>query len=299
MAPSRAGLVGAAIVLSLARSGLAQEGADVEAPGPPSLPPLAHDGDTYTFEYTFARIAPNAVGRTSGDAAYAWFAHGALEVPLVPRAWYVGVAHDVAAAALPGAGQTVLAGNPELWGRGLWSSVRGLASGGGFGVVVPVPRDLSAEEQAVLRTVRVVRPWDVAYFDDRAWTFRPWLDIRHLAGPVVLQLRQGMDGSLLDGTFDLTARLTFFAALRPLRELGLGVEVWEIYAITSDRVSDDKRATFAISPSIRLDLGAVGTAVALLFPIETPLRGDVADFQAARIVTDFRFDLPFPRPSSP
>lgn len=299
MTPTRASVVAAALALCSAPSALAAEGADAEAPGPPSLAPLAHDGDTYTLEYTLARIAPNAVGGASGDAAYAWFAHGALEMPLVPRAWYVGVAHDVAAAALPGGGQAILAGNPELWGRGLWSSVRGLASGGGLGLVVPVPRELSREEQVVLRTVRVVRPWDVAYFDDRAWTFRPWLDIRHLAGPLVLQLRQGMDGALLDGTFDLTARLTFFAAVRPLRELGVGVEVWEIYAITSDRVPDDKRATFAVSPSFRLDLGAVGAALALLFPIETPLRGDVSDFQAARLVTDFRFDLPFPRPSSP
>jgi len=145
----------------------------------------------------------------------------------------------------------------------------------------------------------VVRPWDVAYFDDRALTFRPWLDIRHLAGPVVLQLRQGMDGTLVGGSFDLTARLTFFAAVRPTRRLGLGVEVWEIYALTSDAVADDQRATFAISPSVRLDLGPVGTALALLFPIATPLRGDVADFQAARLVTDFRFDLPIPRPSGP
>ncbi len=269
-----------------------RETADLDAPGPPSLPALAHATPTYTLEYTAARIAPNDVGGTTGDDAFALYAHGALEVPLVPRAWYIGTAHDLASAALPGSGQAFLAGNPEIWGRGIWSSLRGLSSGGGLGIVVPVPRSLSAQEQTALRAVRVVRPWDVAYFDDLTLTFRPWFDIRHIADPIVLQLRQGIDWSVDAAGSDLTARLTFFIGYRALRELNVGLEVWEVYAITSPSVADGRRATFAMSPSVRADLGPATLSLAFLFPIATPLRGDVEDFQAVRIASDFAFDLP-------
>ena len=158
--------------------------------------------------------------------------------------------------------------------------------------MVPVPRNLSDQELTALRAVRVVRPWDIAYFADLTLTFRPWFDIRHIAEPLVLQLRQGIDWSVDAAGSELTARLTFFTGYRATQELSVGLEVWEVYAITSQSVADDRRATFAMSPSARADLGRVTLSLAFLFPVATPLRGDVADFQAVRIVSDFEFDLP-------
>lgn len=86
----------------------ADPGAVLDAPAPPTLPALAHANLTYTFEYTAAAIEPH---ETSSGMAYAWFAHNEIEQPLVSRKWYLGVAHDVAAASVPGVGNAILLGN--------------------------------------------------------------------------------------------------------------------------------------------------------------------------------------------
>jgi hypothetical protein len=257
------------------------------------LPALAHRDLVYTFEYTAAAITPNESDR-SGEA-YAWSVHSDLELPIVPRRWYVGLAHDFAAASVPGVGRAFLLGNPEIWGRGLWSSVLGLSAGGTLGVVLPVPRDLSDTDAEVLRIIRVVRPWDVAYFDDLTLTFRPSFDVRHVTGPVIFQLRQGIDWSVAmrdtktrSSGSELAARVTFYVGVRVAEPVGLGVELWEVYELTAD-VPDEKRAALAISPSVRFMLPPVEPAISVLLPIASPLRGDVESYYAARVNVSFAF----------
>src|SRR5262249_39911630 len=150
--------------------------------------------------------------------AYAWFAHNEVELPLVPRVWYLGAAHDIAAGFVPRVGHDFFFGNPELWGRGLWSSVVGLSSGAGFGVVLPLPRRPSHAAPTLCETVRVGRPWDAAYFSDRTTPLRPWIDVRHIAGRFILQLRQGLDVSIMlhdigpqERRTDYVARTAFYA----------------------------------------------------------------------------------------
>lgn len=276
----------------------------LDAPAPPTLPALAHRDPTFTFEYTAAVIQTKKDDR-SGDA-FAYFAHTDFEYPIVPRSWFLGLANDVASAAVPGVGTAFLLGNPEISGRGVWSSVRGLSSGGGLGVVLPVPRTLSPVEGEVLRTVRTVRPWDLASFSSLKLTFRPWIDIRHVTGGLIFQLRQAVDWSInLAGSdpsettssgakprvTDFTARLTFYTGYRLNEAIGIGVELWEIYEVTKDLPNDDNRATFALSPSIRFMLPRVQPAVSFLFPLATPLRGDVASYYAARFNIGFNFDV--------
>ncbi len=314
MAPRRAVLLHAArlaafglAAASSVPAALAEEdpGAVLDAPAPPTLPALAHANLAYTFEYTAAAIEPN---ESSSSMAYAWFAHNEIEQPIVSRKWYVGVAHDVASANVPGLGNAILLGNPEVFGRGLWSSILGFSSGGGIGTVLPVPRSLDRYDLEVLRTVRVVRPWDAAYFTDLTLTFRPWLDIRYVTKRFLVQVRQGLDWSVLlsvkpacdeagatacDPTppsrrTDITARLTLYAGYRVTKDIGLGLELWEVYQVTAD-IPDDKRAAFAVSPSIRILLPHVQPALSALFPIATPLRGDVASYYALRLNVGFSF----------
>jgi hypothetical protein len=264
----------------------------LDAPAPPTLPALAHPTLTDTFEITTASIDPGA-GR---GRALAWFLHDELEHPIISRIWYVGAAHDVAVGAVPGVGNNFFFGAPEIWTRGLWSSVIGLSSGGGFGVVLPPPRTLSPSAQEIFDTVRVVRPWDAAYFTDRTVTLRPWIDVRHVVGRFILQLRQGMDVSIVarsllknERRVDYTARTTFYLGFRIAQPIGVGLEVWEVYQISAD-VPDDRRAAFAISPSVRLSLGRIEPALSLLFPIATPLRGEAASYWATRLNVGFEFD---------
>lgn len=278
----------------------------LDAPAPPTLPALAHRDLTFTFEYTAAVITPTKDDRR-GDAV-AYFVHTDFEYPIVPRKWFVAVANDIASAAVPGVGTAFLLGNPELSGRGVWSSTRGLSSGGGLGIVLPVPRTLSPVEDEVLRTVRTVRPWDLASFSSLTLTFRPWIDIRHVVSGFVFQLRQGIDWSInLNGPdkpeggatasgssprlTNFTARLTFYAGYRVNPAIGVGVEIWEVYEVTKDLANDDNRASFALSPSIRLMLPRVQPAISFLFPLATPLRGDVASYYAGRISLGFNFDV--------
>ncbi len=277
----------------------------LDAPAPPTLPALAHRDLALTFELTGAVIQPNANDR-SGDA-FAYFMHSDVEYPVVPRSWFVGLSNDLASAAVPGVGKAFLVGNPEIWGRGVWTSVRGLSSGGGLGVVLPIPRSLSPVEDQVLRTVRTVRPWDLASFSSLQLTFRPWIDIRHVTGGLIFQLRQAVDWSInLNGTdsaangatasgakprlTNFTARLTFYTGYRLSEAIGVGVELWEIYEVTKELPNDDNRATFALSPSIRFMLPRVQPAVSFLFPLATPLRGDVASYYAFRFNIGFDFD---------
>jgi hypothetical protein len=266
----------------------------LDAPAPPTLPALAHKDLRFTFEYTAASIEPNVP--TGAGRSYAWFAHTDLELPIVPRKWYMGLAYDTAAASVPGVGREFFTGNPELTARGLWSSVQGFSAGAGLGIVLPVPRDLGPDEVTILRAARTVRPWDAAYFTDLTLTFRPSFDIRHVTGRFILQLRQGIDWSIAlpkarasgPGT-EMTARATFYIGYRAAEPVGIGLELWEVYQVTAD-VPDDKRAAFAVSPSIRFILPRVQPALSVLFPLSTPLRGEVASYYGARFNVSFDFE---------
>ena len=279
--------------LTTERARAQDRAAVLDAPAPPTLPALAHPTLSDTFEITIASIDPgNGAGR-----AYAWFLHDELEYPIVSRIWYVGVADDVAAGAVPGVGSNFFIGAPELWTRAVWSSVIGLSSGGGFGVVIPAPRDLSPAATVIFDTVRVVRPWDASYFTDQTVTLRPYADVRHLVGRFTLQLRQGLDVAIVaralrkeERRVDFTARTTFYGGFRVSEHVGVGLELWEDYEITAN-LPDDRRAAFAVSPSVRLIVGRVSPAFSLLFPISTPLQGAAASYYAARFNVGFDFDV--------
>lgn len=285
----------------------------LDAPAPPTLPALAHPSLTYTFEYTAASINPQT--QIGSGRASAWFAHNEVELPLQSRKWYLGAAHDIAAGAVPGVGHGLFFGNPEIWGRGLWSSIVGLSSGAGLGVVLPLPRSPSQLDSEVLQTVRVVRPWDASYFNDRILTVRPWFDIRHIVGRFIFQVRQGLDvtvalralrseaeqralpsggGSYLhfgpaEHRMDFVARATLYVGFRATKEIGLGLEVWEVYQVSAD-IDDAKRASVTLSPSVRFMLGRVAPALSVLVPLTTPLRGEAASYYAARLNVAFDFD---------
>lgn len=289
----RVALAAAAIVIALpAPARAADRAASLDAPAPPTLPSLAHPALTDTFEITAAGIDPSG----GGARALAFYLHDELEYPLISRVFYLGAAHDVVAGAVPGVGHNFFFGAPELWTRWLWSSVIGLSSGGGFGVVLPLPRRLSQDAQDIFDTVRVVRPWDAPYFTDLTVTLRPFIDIRHMVGRFILQLRQGMDIAIVardlrsgERRVDYTARTAFYLGFRVAEPLGVGVELWEVYQISAN-LPDDRRAAFSVSPSVRLSLGKIEPSIGFIFPVATPLRGEAASYFAARFNVGFEFD---------
>jgi hypothetical protein len=172
-------------------------------------------------------------------------------------------------------------------------------------VVLPVPHDLSPSAATIFETVQVVRPWDAAYFTDRVLTLRPWVDIRHVVGRFIFQLRQGLDIGIAarallpnENRVEYVARTAFYAGFRLAKPIGVGFEVWEVYQISANLcptaapcLDDDKRAAVSVSPSVRLLLGRIEPALSLLFPVATPLRGEAVSYWAARFNVGFDFDV--------
>jgi hypothetical protein len=302
------------VVLSAASAGADEErrARAIDADGPPSLPGLVHSDVALLFEHTFAGAVPTdpvSVQAVPGASALAYSATWLIEAPLAPHAWYFGAAGGVAGAAVPragtpGAGGTaVVLANPQLWARGIWWSEAGLAAGGGLGLVLPVPRTFSALEAEVVRAVRVIRPADYPHYQDMALAARPFLDVRYVAGPIVLGLRQGLDVVVLardleerEHRADLTAVAAAFVGFEPVSALDLGLELAEVYQISADVSApscsdpcDQYRAQLTLSPSVRLDLDRAAVAVSVLFPLSTPLRAEVASYFAGRLHLETHF----------
>lgn len=246
---------------------------------PPSLPDLTHADATLDLDYTGAGIGQGSLGQT-----LTWMALLRGEIPLTTRAWHFGAAWDFASAASEGRGRTLIYGNPEVWVRGAGWHASGLVGGGGLGIVIPMPRDLDADGRSVLDAVRVIRPWDSAYFASDALTLRPTFDARLVLEPFVLQLRQGLDWSFdfSRDRSDILARIGSYFAVSPLPWTALGVELWQTYSVTQE-VRDDQRAAITLAPSARVRLGPVQPGVSVLFPITTPLEGIARDYFAVRI----------------
>jgi hypothetical protein len=284
----------------------------LDADGPPDTPGLSHRGVAFNFQYAVASAEPTDVVSfepIADSRAYAYAVRWLVDAPLSPRRWYMGVATDVAAASVPSGdspesgGSTLVLGNPVLWARGIWSSELGLSAGGGLGIIVPVPRSFSTLEAEVVRVIRVVQPLSYALFQDLALAARPFFDIRHVTGPVTLQVRQGVDFSVLlrdhseaENRYDIAAHLSAYVGVETIKQLTLGLEVSEVYQITAGVSTpgcadpcDQSRVAFIISPVLRLRIPPLSPSISALFPLSTPLRSEVASYWAARLHLDVVF----------
>ena len=270
-----------------------------DAPAPPTLPDLTHRALALSLEVMSGSIRPypKEDGTQANRIAVAL---GRLEAELAisNRRWYLGYAQELATGrVLSGDVSATVLSNPEFWGRALWASKAGLAYGGGIGFVPPLLRqDLDEDKQSVRANIRVLRPWDYPHFAGQSFAVRPFVDVRSLDGPIMLQLRQGLD--ILQQVSDeiggpsttFTSRTTFYIGYRPIDELGIGLELWEVYFIKSPEVSDDQRAVFAVSPSIRWMTRVVQPAMSMMFPVDRPLFNSAKDYWALRLTVGLVLD---------
>lgn len=291
-----------------------------DAPSPPSLPDLTHRALYASFETTQASVHPNNVngvpqGRVLGSITRL---EGELAID-ARRRFFAGVGEEVAISGL-GSG-TLLPSYPELWGRAVWASRAGLAYGGGLGFVLPVfSRPPNTEAAAAARIARVVKPWSFALFSDNTFTARPFLDARIIDGSVTLQLRQSFElqGLVADArlpTRSLVSRTTLYVGYQPIKPLGFGMEVTEVYFISASRVcvadvpknaeggpaaagtespcttlTDDLRAAFVVSPSVRFLIRDFQPALSAIVPFGQTLLGEARSFWAVRLTIGGVFD---------
>lgn len=291
-----------------------------DAPSPPSLPDLTHRALYASFETTQASVLPNNVngvpqGRVLGSITRL---EGELAIDS-RRRFFAGAGEEVAISGL-GSG-TLLPSYPELWGRAVWASRAGLAYGGGLGFVLPVfSRPPNTEAAAAARIARVVKPWSFALFSDNTFTARPFLDARVIDGSVTLQLRQSFElqGLVADArlpTRSLVSRTTLYVGYQPIKPLGFGMEVTEVYFISASRVcvadvpkgsesspaaagtespcttlTDDLRAAFVVSPSVRFLIRDFQPALSAIVPFGQTLLGEARTFWALRFTIGGVFD---------
>jgi hypothetical protein len=106
----------------------------------------------------------------------------------------------------------------------------------------------------------------------------------------MLQLRQGIDisgqtaevASLTPKT-NLTSRTMLYMGYRPLDQLGIGLEITEVYFIKAPGVADDERAAFTVSPSVRWMTKVIQPAASMIFPIDKPLFHAAHSYWAAQL----------------
>lgn len=261
-----------------------------DAPAPPTIADLTHRAWALSVELTGASVQPlREPDGTQPPDVGVFIGRVEAEAAVASRRWYIGMAEQLAVGrALSGDASATLISNPEVWGRALWASRAGLAYGGGLGIVLPIVPQDAEEGLSVRNTVRVVRPWDYPQFAGRVFTFRPFIDVRSIDGPVMLQLRQGIDvvaqaGDTAIPDTQLTSRTTFYIGYRPVEALGLGLELFEVYFIKAPGVPDDQRASFAVSPSVRWMTPVAQPALSFLAPVDEPLFHQAEGYWAVRL----------------
>lgn len=267
-----------------------------QAPRPPTLPELTHADDEAVLETTAGALLPSG----GGAPTHAYVQRLGLEIPLSMRRWYVGAAYELAGGDA-GGGFDVVGGNLELEGRTLWATRTGLALGGGLSLMVPTSDfqdDCPATVQptaaaAVACSAATLRPWDLTAFVPGAFGVRPFVDVRALDGPLVVQLRQGLDltiGAASLGDRRLWATLGAYVGWSFVPQAALGLEAFEAYAITVPGVRDDARAAIVVSPSVRLVLPWVQPAISAFTNIGTPLYGAHASIWGLRLAITLVYD---------
>jgi hypothetical protein len=273
---------------------------------PPSIPDLTHRKIWLGLETNFASIKPHDAITGPQPRAFGALIRLEAEGSIWRRHWYLGGAYETAYGRPPGGKDgSVVYGYPEIWARGVWATRAGLAYGGGISMFLPLfQRSPSSAAASVTDAVRVVRPWDYPAFADNTVTAIPFVDARVIDGTVTLQLRQGFafGGIVAEARVpsnSIVSHTTLYLGYRPIDELGLGLEVWEVYFLSASRtgnaddcsattvtdrcIRDDQRGVFAASPSVRLLTRRFQPAFSLIFPMGHPLFDQVQSYWAARL----------------
>jgi len=240
------------------------------APRAPTLPELTHSEMEATMETTAGAIAlPD-----HGGLQHAYIQRLALEVPVGLRRWYVGASYEVAGGN-NGTGFAVVGGNLAVDGRTVWATTTGLAFGGGVSLMAPTASyDPDGPASRVALAAATLRPWDVSYFVPDSYGVRPYVDVRALDGPFVVQFRQGLDltvSSLLLSDRRLYATTGVYLGWQIGRLVATGLEVFEAYAIDLPAVLDGNRESLIVSPSVRLALPWVQPAISAFTNLGPPI----------------------------
>ena len=230
-----------------------------EAPRPTMMAELTHPDGEVTLEQTSGVLNP----RGYGEAGHVGVHVGriAIEQPVYSRLVFVGATYEAAYGA-PATPTTpkLIGSNLDLSVRAVWATRNGLAFGGGLGTMLPTARfEDSSPVQNLAVAATALRPWDYAMFRDANFGLRPFLDLRYIAGPVIIQAHETFDvlfatrgdGTSADGFYDLDVVTSFYVGVRVRKELAVGAEMSQLYRVSADKIADDRRSSVAFAPVMR------------------------------------------------
>ncbi len=219
----------------------------------------------------------------------------AVEAPLGPRRWYLGLAYEAAygAPATQPGGASFVGGNLELYGRTVWATRTGYAFGGGVGILPPVTTfsSDSAGTNVALAAISL-QPWDYPFFRTGVLTARPFVDMRTLFGPFVVQLRASFDFSITVNDItqrDVAASTTVYLGWHATSIVGVGLETTEYYLVDAD-VPDSQRAKVVAAPNVRFLLPGIQPAIGAFVGVGTPLASSADSVWGLRFALTFVWD---------
>jgi hypothetical protein len=252
------------------------------APRPPVLPELTHPDLEATLESTLRALTPRAGAPQTPDcdvcaSRFAYVQRVGVEIPLALRRVFVGMNYEAAVGGShAGGSDTFVGGNLELYGRTVWATRTGLAFGGGLGFIAPTAAfDDASPAASVARSAASLRPWDTTFFTHGVVGFRPFVDVRDIVGDLVIHFRQGLD--IVSEVADVSSRRVLaitglYLGYRIGDHLSAGVEAFETYTLDAP-IDDRLRATFVVSPGIRVMMPYVQPAISGFTNIGPPLYG--------------------------
>lgn len=272
------------VVLVPASASASPSDADLpDLPRPETLPELTHRFTEITAETVFASVAlaPGTVlaGQTGGKTDLrsresVRIERLSFELPLASRKWFAGGAYAFALGSVTG-GHKLISGNPELYLRGVWASIDGLAFGGGLGFVIPTRGwGDGGDALDVATAASAVTAWDRAAFDPNAFTSRAYIDMRDAAGPFVVQYRQAIEVAV--DTRD-TSQYTFaevgtlYVDLRISKLITAGSQLVEYYSLEPD-IADASRAHWSLGGDVRITTRYFQPMFAVMTSLGSPLR---------------------------
>jgi hypothetical protein len=238
-----------------------------DAPRPTMMPEVTHPDGEVSLEQTTGSVTPR--GNDNVGHLPVQVTRIAAEQPIVSRLVFVGASYE-AAYGNPTSAQSSkwIGGNFQIDGRAVWATKTGLAFGAGVGVMLPTAQfNRGSNVNDLAQAAIALRPWDYTFFTQGDLALRPFIDIRYIVGPLVFQARETMDGTFdieQKNDFDVDIISTFYVAVRPRKDIALGVEIGELYRVSTNAIADGERADFTIAPVFRLILPRLQPALSFM-----------------------------------
>jgi hypothetical protein len=175
----------------------------------------------------------------------------------------------------------------------VWATRTGLAFGGGLGLMIPASNfDADSPAARIAASAAAVRPWDFQFFEKDALTARPFIDLRVLDGRFVVQFREGLDWAILSGKAtrsQISAITALYLGYRLGSVVDAGLEAFELYFVEG-QATDDARAFFAVSPSVRLMTPVIQPSFSFVTSLGDPLYPGSERSIAARLAITILWD---------